>query len=94
MGIWRSNFQKRKYQNLQRNRKTYPEQDILVNSARFFHKLITQKESMSLHENLVIPKRAKSILYHRNPKKKLYRTALENLITLIARITTSELPIK
>ena len=63
-----------------------PEQDILVNSARFFHKLITQKESMSLHENLVIPKRAKSIIYHRNPKKKLYRTSLENLITLYNQI--------
>ena len=45
-----------------------PEQDILVNSARFFHKLVTQKESVSLHDNIIIPKRLISIIYHR-PKK-------------------------
>ena len=71
-----------------------PEQDILVNSAKFIHKLLTQKESISLHENLIIPKRAKSIIYHRNPKKKLYRTALENLVNLYNQIPNDYKPLK
>ena len=71
-----------------------PEQDMLISSAKFIHKLLTQKESMSLHEHIIIPKRAKSIIYHRNPKKKLYRTALENLIHLYNQIPHDNKPLK
>ena len=86
MDIRRSNIQKKNIEICKKIGSLSPEQDILVNSAKFIHKLLSQKESISLHENLIIPKRVKSIIYHRNPKKKLYRTALENLVNLYNQI--------
>ena len=59
-----------------------PEQEILKANSKFIHKLINKKSRMTTHAHIVIPKRKTSILYHRKPKKKLYRTALEHHIEI------------
>ena len=45
-----------------------------------------QKEPISIKNDIVIPNRSTSILYHRYPKKKSYRTPLENHIHMYNQI--------
>ena len=59
-----------------------PSQEILRVSLRFIHKLINQEIRISLHKHIVKPNRVTSRYYHRTPKKKMYRTALEHQISL------------
>ena len=59
-----------------------PAQEILRVSLKFIHKLLNQEIQTSLHRHIVKPNRITSKYYHRNPKKKLYRTALEHQIAL------------
>ena len=55
-----------------------PEQDIIQSSARFIHKLINQKESVSIKDYIGRPSRSTSKLFHTKPKKKTWKTALEH----------------
>ena len=59
-----------------------PEQELINTNAKFIHKIMNNKGCKSIHENIVKPNRSTSIFYHRRPKKKLYRTALEHHIDL------------
>ena len=58
-----------------------PEQELLCMSARFINNLSMEKQKISVHKHIIIRKRAASKIYHRAPKKKLYRTALEHQIS-------------
>ena len=57
-----------------------PEQELINTNAKFIHKMMNSRNCESLHENIARPNRSTSIYFHRRPKKKLYRTALEHHI--------------
>ena len=59
-----------------------PEHEMIYSNAKFIQKLMYQKETVSIKNHIVILNRSTSILYHRNPKKKSYRTALEHHINM------------
>ena len=65
------------------------EQEILQASAKFIHKLMSQDEKISIHEYIGRPSRSTSKMFHRNLKKKNYKTAFEHHLCLYNQITSS-----
>ena len=66
-----------------------PEQDIIQVSARFIHKVIGHKESVSIKQYIGRPSRSTSKIFHNNPKKKTYRMALKHHICLYNQLPQS-----
>ena len=65
-----------------------PEHELININAKFIHKIMTNQSCKSIQENIVRPNRSTSIFYHKRPKKKLYRTALEHHVELYNQIPT------
>ena len=63
-----------------------PEKELIDISALFIHKLISQAKAKALHNFIYLPNRTVSRVYHRCPKKKLYRTPLESHLHLYNQI--------
>ena len=54
-----------------------PEKEILDSSVLFIHKQIGHNKTQALHNYIAMPNRTVSKIYHKKPKKKLYRTPLD-----------------
>ena len=63
-----------------------PEKELIDSSVLFIHKLISQTKAKALHKFIYLPNRTVSRIYHRCPKKKLYRTPLESHLHLYNQI--------
>ena len=57
-----------------------------IHNAKFIHKQVTAQPNPALREFIAIPNRCTSKLYHKVPKKKLYRTSFEYLLQLYIQI--------
>ena len=71
-----------------------PEREILNHNAKFIHKQITTQPNPALQKFIAIPNRCTSKLYHKVPKKKLYRTSFEYLLQLYNQIPPELKPLK
>ena len=63
-----------------------PEREILNGHAKFIHKQITIQKNPALRKYISFPSRCTSKLYHKYPKKALYRTPLEYHLQLYNQI--------
>ena len=59
-----------------------PEQDILNTNVKFIQKLMSQNQTKSLHKCIAKPNQSTARIYHKRPKKKLYRMPLEHHIQI------------
>ena len=66
-----------------------PEQEILHASAKFIHKFINQKEKSSINDYIGRPTHSTSNIFHKNPKKKLYKTAFQHHLHLYYQIQST-----
>ena len=57
--------------------KPLPEKEILDSSVLFIHKQISSAKTQAIQNFISMPNRTVSRVYHRFPKKKIYRTPLE-----------------
>ena len=71
-----------------------PEHEILNFNAKFIHKQITDKPNPALRSFIAIPNRSTSKLYHKIPKKKLYKTSFEYLLQLYNQLQPKLKPLK
>ena len=63
-----------------------PEQEILQANSRLIQKLMSQKEKVWIKNHIAMPNCSTSRNFHKCPKKKSYRTALEHHINLYSQL--------
>ena len=71
-----------------------PEREILNHNAKFIHKQITAQPNPALQKFIPIPNQSTSKLYHKVPKKKLYKTSFKYLLQLYNQIPPNLKPLK
>ena len=73
-------FRVRKTEICQKIKEETPDKHILKVSAKFIHKHLHFRKCPALMEELVIPKRAASLIYLKNPLNGIYPGSLDRLI--------------